>query len=156
MASGRLAEPARREGTAKMDIGSSCLPWMRLLGKRILVVEDEAIVALAIEDDLLNEGARIMGPVGSVDEALRLIEEAAADGGLSAAVLDIHLSGVSVLPVADQLAELGVPFLFATGYSAGCSISRHTTAPVLHKPFSPRDLIAAVGHCQEFRVRPVG
>jgi len=116
---------------------------MRLLGKRILVVEDEAIVALAIEDDLLNEGARIMGPVGSVDEALRLIEEA-ADGGLSAAVLDIHLSGVSVLSVADQLAELGVPFLFATGYSAGCTIGRHTTAPVLHKPFSPRDLIAAV------------
>jgi CheY-like chemotaxis protein len=144
MASGRLAEAARREGTAKMDIGSSCLHQMRLLDKRILVVEDEAIVAMAIEDDLLDEGARIMGPVGSVDEALRLIEAAAADGGLSAAVLDLHLSGASVLPVADQLAQLGVPFLFATGYGAGYNISRHTTAPVLRKPFSPRDLIAAV------------
>ena len=127
-----------------MDMEGSCLHRARLLDKRILVVEDEAIVAMAIEDDLLNEGARIMGPVGSVDEALRLIEEAAADGGLSAAVLDLNLDGASVSPVADRLAGLGVPFLFATGYGAGCDAGGHTTAPVLHKPSGPHALIVAV------------
>jgi CheY-like chemotaxis protein len=125
-----------------MDMEGACLHQLRLLGKSILVVEDEAIVAMAIEDDLFNEGARIMGPVGSVDEAVQLIE--AADGGLSAAVLDLNLNGASVLPVADRLAELGVPFLFATGYNVGCDTGRHTTAPVMHKPFNPHALIAAV------------
>jgi len=125
-----------------MDMEGACLHQARLLGKRILVVEDEAIVAMAIEDDLFNEGARIMGPVSSVDEALQLIE--AADGRLSAAVLDLNLNGASVLPVANRLAGLGVPFLFATGYSVGCDTGGHTTAPVMHKPFNPHTLIAAV------------
>ena len=125
-----------------MDMEDACLHQKRLLDKRILVVEDEAIVTMAIEDDLFNEGARIMGPVSSVDEALQLIE--AADGGLSAAVLDLSLNGASVLPVANRLAGLGVPFLFATGYSVGCDTGGHTTAPVMHKPFGPHALITAV------------
>jgi DNA-binding response OmpR family regulator len=84
-----------------------------------------------------------VGPAASVGEALRLIETAAADGGLNAAVLDINLNGEAVKPVADRLAALGVPFLFATGYGEGCDTGGHT-APVLRKPFGADRLVAAV------------
>jgi CheY-like chemotaxis protein len=116
----------------------------RLRDKRVLVVEDEAIVAMAVENDLLAAGAEVVGPVGSIGEALRLIEVAAADGGLSAAVLDIKLADEAVSPVADALAERRVPFLFATGYGGNCVMDGHAAAPVLHKPFDPHDLIVAV------------
>ena len=63
-----------------------------LLGKRILVVEDEAVVAMLIEDGLAAAGARVMGSAASVAEALCLVEEAIADGGIGTAVLDIRLA----------------------------------------------------------------
>jgi len=115
-----------------------------LQGRRILVVEDEAIVAMLVEDGLLDAGARVVGPASSIEEALHLIEGAVADGGLSAAVLDLNLHGAWVSPVADRLAALGVPFLFATGYCEGCDTGGHSTAPILHKPFDPKNLITAV------------
>jgi DNA-binding response OmpR family regulator len=114
-------------------------------GKRVLVAEDEAIVAMLVEDELLEAGAEVVGPAGSVSDALRLIEAAARDGGLSAAVLEINLEGEAAKPVADTLAALGVPFLFATGYDGLCDTGGHGTAPVLPKPFDPDELIAAVG-----------
>jgi DNA-binding response OmpR family regulator len=116
----------------------------KLTGKRVLVVEDEILVSLLVEDELRGAGAEVMGPVPSVGDALRLIEEAAADGGINAAVLDINLDGKHVEPVADRLAALGVPFLFATGYGANCDTGGHGTAPVLCKPFAPERLVAAV------------
>ena len=114
-----------------------------LRDRRILVVEDEALVAMLAEDELLQAGARVVGPAASVGEALRLIETAAADGGLSAAVLDINLAGERVNPVADRLAALGVPFLFATGYGEGCDTGGHA-APMLHKPFDSHVLVVTV------------
>ncbi|WP_254453568.1 response regulator [Siccirubricoccus sp. G192] len=115
-----------------------------LRDKRILVVEDEAIVAMLVEDGLLDAGAKVLGPASSVGEALQLIERAASDGGLSAAVLDINLNGEAVAPVADRLAALGVPFLFATGYMEGCDTGGHPAAPILYKPFDPTMLVTAV------------
>ena len=114
-----------------------------LEGKRVLIVEDEVLVAMLVEDGLHDAGAEVVGPATTVGEALRLIEGATADGGLSAAVLDIKLAGEAVRPVADRLAALGVPFLFATGYGEGCDTGGHA-APVLHKPFDPGELIVAV------------
>jgi DNA-binding response OmpR family regulator len=114
-----------------------------LRNERILVVEDEALVAMLVEDGLLDAGAMVVGPAASVEEALRLIDAAESDGGLSAAVLDLNLDGEAVSPVADRLAALGVPFLFATGYDEGCDTGGHT-APVLPKPFSPERLAIAV------------
>jgi len=113
--------------------------------RRVLVVEDEAIVAMLLEDELAEAGAVVLGPAGSVDEALRLIDAAAADGGLSGAVLDIDLDGFGVGPVADRLAALGVPFLFATGWVVdGPLMGGHAAVPVLEKPFDSRTLVAAV------------
>jgi DNA-binding response OmpR family regulator len=109
---------------------------------RILVVEDEALVASLLEDDLRSTGAEVIGPARSVDEALLLI--AAAEGRLGAAVLDFNLNGTMVSPVADRLADLGVPFIFATGYGEGCDRGLHTAAPVLAKPFSLNRLVAAI------------
>jgi DNA-binding response OmpR family regulator len=115
-----------------------------LQDRRILVVEDEALVAIMFEDGLLDAGAQVIGPASSVEEALLLIEGAAADGGLSAAVLDINLQGAAVSPVADRLAALGVPFVFATGYGERCNRGLHAVAPVLAKPFEADKLVAAV------------
>jgi DNA-binding response OmpR family regulator len=114
-----------------------------LRGKRVLIVEDEALVAMLVEDSLLEAGAEVMGPAASVGEALLLIEGAASDGGLNAAVLDINLAGEAVSPVADRLAAMGVPFLFATGYGEGCDTGGHA-APLLQKPFEPRTLVTTV------------
>ena len=116
----------------------------KLKGKRVLVVEDEIFVSMLVEDELRGAGAEVIGPAPSVGDALRLVEAAAADGGLSAAVLDINLDGQRVQPVADRLAALGVPFLFATGYGENCDTGGHGAAPTLPKPFAPERLVAAV------------
>lgn len=110
---------------------------------RILLVEDEALIAMVVEDDLIEAGAKVVGPAASVEEALQLIERVVSDGGLSAAVLDLNLNGEAVSPVADRLAALGVPFLFATGYGEGRDLGGHA-APTLRKPFDPKALIAAI------------
>jgi DNA-binding response OmpR family regulator len=106
-----------------------------LQGRRVLVVEDEALIGMLLEDELLEAGAEVVGPACSVKEALELIDQVTADGGLSAAVLDINLEGETVLPVADRLAALNVPFVFATGYGKGYNQGLHTVAPILVKPF---------------------
>jgi DNA-binding response OmpR family regulator len=115
-----------------------------LSGQRVLVVEDEALVSMMVEYGLRDAGAEVIGPAVSVDDALLLIEKAAAGGGISAAVLDINLEGRHVAPVADRLSMLGVPFLFATGYGSDCDTGGHDAAPVVAKPFEPERLIAAV------------
>ena len=120
-------------------------PRRRMLeGRRILVVEDEALINMLIEDGLISAGAEVVGPAYSVAAAIALIEEAAADGGLNAAVLDIDLNGRTVLPIADRLAALGIPFIFATGYPEWYNRGLHTTAPNLEKPFDGDTLAKAV------------
>ena len=116
----------------------------RLQGWRVLIVEDEPLVARLLEDEIRHAGAGVIGPARSVGEALLLIEAAVAEGGLHAAVLDFNLDGTAVLPVADRLAALGVPFLFATGYGEGCDRGLHAAMPVLVKPFESHTLLAAL------------
>ena len=116
----------------------------RLHGKRILIVEDEALVSMMVEEEFLDAGAEVIGPACSLDEALQLTEAAVADGGLSAAVLDINLAGEAVWPVADRLAALGVPFVFSTGYENDRSADHHAEAPRFVKPFEIDTLVVMV------------
>ena len=83
--------------------------------RRILVVEDEYLIADAMQRGLEDEGATVVGPASSVRNALRLVE---AEPGIDGAVLDINLGSEKVYPVADALQALGVRFLFTTGYDA--------------------------------------
>lgn len=145
MISGRIGTVERGRVMAMASFSSNfrnCRSMLR--DKRVLVVEDEALVAMLVEDGLVDAGARVLGPASSVDEALQLIETAMLDGGLSAAVLDMNLNGEAVTPVANRLAALGVPFLFATGYDRDLDRGDYTAVPLLEKPFDPTMLVAAV------------
>jgi CheY-like chemotaxis protein len=110
---------------------------MGLTGRRVLVVEDEALIAMLVEDALLDAGAEVLGPAATVEEALALLEGSAVE----AAVLDINLAGQLSTPVADLLAERGVPFVVATGYGAAGLPEHHRGVPVLAKPYDPRELV---------------
>lgn len=108
-----------------------------LAGYRVLLVEDEMLVAMSIEDALTEAGCEVVGPAGTVDRALALLE----GGGFDAAVLDMNLNGRSGVPVADALARNGVPFLVLSGYGTAAVSGSHPHAPVLSKPFVPGKLI---------------
>lgn len=101
---------------------------------RILVVEDEIVVALFLEDVLAELGYQVAGVVGHLDDAM------VRDIDYDAAVLDVHLNGKSVFDFADRLARNGTPFVFATGYGERGVPERFAGRPVLQKPFSPEDL----------------
>ncbi len=112
-----------------------------LSGRRILVVEDEALVAMLVEDALTDAGCEVVGPVATVADALALLE---TEGAPAAAVLDLNLAGETSLPVADALAKCGVPFVVATGYGAAGLPPEHKNAPVLAKPYDPAELTAVL------------
>lgn len=115
----------------------------RLAGRRILVVEDEALVAMLVEDALLDAGATVVGPAATVAEALALLER--EPDPPHAAVLDLNLAGETSTPVADVLAKRGVPFVVATGYGASGLPQGHSEVPVLAKPYDPDDLTSTLG-----------
>ncbi len=101
-------------------------------GLRVMVLEDEAIIAMLLEDMLADMGCEVMGPVADVPSALSLI----ADKTPQMALLDVNLShGESSYKVAEALAHRGVPFAFVTGYSAGGLQAPFRDRPTLQKPF---------------------
>jgi CheY-like chemotaxis protein len=102
-----------------------------LKGLRVLVVEDEALVALQLEDMLSDLGCAVIGPAARVHQALDLLNGQWVD----AAVLDLNVAGELVYPVADALTRRGVPFIFATGYGASGLTEPYRSRPVLQKPF---------------------
>jgi CheY-like chemotaxis protein len=114
-----------------------------LTGRRILVVEDEALVAMLVEDALLDAGATVMGPAATVAEALALLER--EPHSPDAAVLDLNLAGETSTPVADALAGRRVPFVVATGYGASGLPEAHAAVPVLAKPYDPDELTSVLG-----------
>ncbi len=104
--------------------------------RRILIVEDEMIVALFIEDLLDELGYKVAGTASRLEDAL----ERAQMDDFDLAILDVHLQGEEVFPLADFLAERGVPFIFATGYGERGIPERLRIAPTLQKPFRPEEL----------------
>jgi DNA-binding response OmpR family regulator len=100
-------------------------------GKRILVVEDEALVAAMIQDMLSDLGAIVVGPAGTVAKGFAL----AASGDIEAAVLDVNLRGERIDPLAEWLRARSVPLVFASGYGeTGASATADDI--VLEKPFN--------------------
>ncbi len=115
--------------------------------RRILVVEDEALVAMLVEDALEDAGFGVIGPVRSVAQALEALEMEAPD----AAVLDLNLAGENSVAVADALVARGIPFVVATGYGAAGLPATHRQALVLPKPYDPADLTALLARLCERR-----
>ena len=107
-----------------------------LSGKRVLIVEDEMLVALLIEDILVELGCKPVGPFGSVEEAISAVGSEPID----LAVLDVNLAGEMVYPVAERLEERHIPFLFVSGYGDEAIPDGHLDWKVCTKPFHGRDL----------------
>lgn len=100
--------------------------------KRVLIVEDEAMISMLIEDMVLDAGCEIVGPAGRLDQALTLALKEDIDIGL----LDINVDGSVVFPVADVLRFRGIPFIFSTGYDFRALPERFSDCSTLSKPFS--------------------
>jgi CheY-like chemotaxis protein len=110
-----------------------------LAGKRILLVEDEFIIAAMAEDMLTRLGATVIGPASTIATALRLAESDRID----AAVLDVNMDGDRIDPVAEALGARSIPVIFATGYGAR-ALGRPQDALVLDKPYTQEKLAAAL------------
>src|SRR5436309_2686085 len=98
-----------------------------LAGRRILVVEDELLVAMTLEDILSEENCVIVGPFPRIEPALR----AAREEPLDAAVLDINIAGKRVDPIARALAARGISFLFTAGYDRDMLPAKYVDRPAL-------------------------
>ncbi|PEQ12900.1 hypothetical protein B2G71_08645 [Novosphingobium sp. PC22D] len=112
-------------------------------GLRVLLVEDEPLVALDLEMALEDAGARILGPAPNVAVAMDLIEGAKR---IDAAILDINLQDSDSYPIAERLMAIGVPFVFHTGHGSQVELgSRFPGAPVCRKPIATQTLLDIVG-----------
>lgn len=98
---------------------------------RVLVVEDEPLIAMALEDTLTDLGYEVVGPALSLKEALRLSRHEDIDG----AILDVNVAGEKVFPVADILATRSIPFVFVTGYGGAGLRECDRGRPILQKPY---------------------
>jgi CheY-like chemotaxis protein len=108
-------------------------------GRRLLVVEDDFLIADDLANSLQDLGAEVVGPAGTVEDALQLLE---SDGEqLDAAVLDINLRDERVYPVASALAQRGIPFVFTTGYDTVAIPQVYASAPRCEKPVDKMQLI---------------
>lgn len=108
--------------------------------KRILVIEDEMMVAMGLELALADAGYDIVGPFGRMDQAM----DAARNGQMDLALLDVNVRGEAIFPVAEILAARGIPFAFLTGYGREMLPIGFKAGRVLSKPFQSGTLLAAV------------
>jgi CheY-like chemotaxis protein len=113
-----------------------------LAGRRVLVVEDEALVAMLLEDMLTDLGCQVLGPVMRVAEALAFVAENGAE--IDLAILDVNLAGERSFPVAEALRARGAPFILSTGYDDVGIDERWRGGPILRKPFLTNQLESVV------------
>ena len=106
----------------------------------VLVVEDDAIIALGLEAMLNGAGYRVVGPASSVAEALPFANEE-----LDAAILDVNLAQDLVYPVAEALAAADVPFVLVTGQSMHSLPEQYRSRPIVNKPYGPLHLLDVLG-----------
>lgn len=118
-----------------------------LQGRRILVVEDEYMLADELRAELQDVEAIVIGPVGQLDAATDLIN---AEPRIDGAILDVNLGGETVFPAADILAARGVPMVFTTGYDASSIPERYGHIARCEKPLSMSKVAGAIARdpCQ--------
>lgn len=107
-----------------------------IVGVRVLLVEDEILIQMLAEDMISDLGGHLIAKAEHVAQALDLV----AEGGFDVAILDLNLNGVKVFPVADALANLAIPFVFASGYGAAGLPPEYRGRPVVAKPFQLEDI----------------
>jgi CheY-like chemotaxis protein len=112
----------------------------RISAKRVLVVEDEYLVAMDMSAWLEAEGAHVVGPASNVHAALEVLERTELDG----AILDVNLRGEMVYPIADALIARGIPFVFTTGYDARTVPARFAGVKRCEKPTTPEAISRAL------------
>ncbi len=117
-------------------------PARPLLDRRILLLEDDFMIAVALAELLEESGAVVVGPFGGVAQALAAIRDAEAP--LAAAVLDVDLRGETSYPVADALAALGVKVVLTTGYDSSAIAPEYRHLPRCEKPVTARSVIRAL------------
>ena len=108
----------------------------RLKGLRVVVVEDETLLAMLLEDMLAELGCEVLWTAHRVGRALDLVAQSEPD----AAVLDVNIAGDEVYPVAHALAARNIPFIFATGYGARGLDESWRGRPIVQKPFQMEHL----------------
>jgi CheY-like chemotaxis protein len=113
----------------------------RLEGRRILVVEDQALIAMEVQDCLSRAGAIVIGPVGRLERGLAEAQKQSLD----AALLDVDLNGARCWPIAEVLAARAIPFAFTTGFATDIvTPERFAGQLVLTKPYREEDLLAVL------------
>jgi len=110
-------------------------------GRRVLIAEDEYLVAKRMVEEFAKLGVETIGPASTVKRALDLVEHS---GPLDAAVLDIKLRNEMIFPVADALRARGVPFVFTTGYSQKIIPDRYKDVVRYEKPFDVAEVARVV------------
>jgi CheY-like chemotaxis protein len=103
-----------------------------LRDRHILVVEDEYLIAMMLRDALEDVGSIVVGPVASVEKALKAIAD---DPDIDVAILDVNLGGVMVYPVAEALTARSIPFVFTSGYEDATLRARYPKVKNCHKPY---------------------
>ncbi len=112
-----------------------------LLGRRVLVVEDDMIIAMMVEDMLRDLGCAVVGPANGLGEGLALARD---EGAIDAALLDVNLGGETVFPLADSLRARGVPLIFSTGYGENGLRAADLGCAILRKPYRASDVRCAL------------
>jgi DNA-binding response OmpR family regulator len=116
-------------------------PHTALLGARVLIVEDDALLLMELESILQDAGAEIMGCCRNVPEALRALEQ----NRISVAILDVRIGHTTIAPVARGLAKRGTPFLFYTGQVENDpTLAEWAGHAVLSKPARPAAIVEAI------------
>jgi CheY-like chemotaxis protein len=105
-------------------------------GSHVLLVEDEALIGAMFKQVLGRLGLPVLGPIATLDQAV----SAARVADLRGAVLDVNLAGAPIYPVAEALADRGIPFIFVTGYNQSGMDGRFAQIPLLEKPVDPERL----------------
>jgi CheY-like chemotaxis protein len=133
----RFAGQAEDEAVRECEVGPGASNSIQ--GMRVFIVEDEALLALLLEDMLTELGCIMVASAQTIAEALSQVTETSE---FDAAILDVHIGGEMIFPVADILVERRVPFIFSSGFSPATLAERYPGTVLLAKPY-PAEALAA-------------